>query len=1079
MKKLFRIVAVCFLVLSYAGGLDSIYALSTTGEEELDLEKDAVESESNEEKEVGTSEEEIQVLVEEELVSPLNEEIENGGEYKISEIFPDPALASFLANFYLGKDVEDNVTQLELDQISNLSINYAAEITDLTGLSYLRNLGDLYITDTNITSLAPISNLPALSSINLRNAGKAQSLAEMKNLPSLITVTINGPLIKTIGNLDGSFQLNYLRCEKGVLENIDGLQSQTELESLYLDDNQIVTTTGLANKPLLQVFSISKNKVVSLEPLKDSILLSNLWATNNKITTLDGLQSIVDLYWLDLSDNQITNIDAVASMNNLMTLKLSNNKIVSVEPIGGLMNLSDISLSDNQIQNVKGLENLEYISLLDLSNNCINDISAFSNPQDSIENLNLENNQLTSLNGIQGLENLFYLNASNNQLTDIDDISGLTLLTTLILSHNNIASVGILENMTNLNRVDMSYNQLENISFIQSFTGVYEIGYGDLNLSHNKIQSLAIFTTIYQDSTYNGMSMLDVSNNQIESIEELSFLSTNSNSIYQLNVSNNKLTSLAGIENSKITALNASYNAISDITILNSVTGLSNIILSNMELTKAAVLAVDWEFEYWIEIIDLSNNKIEQANEVYEHLLSLNAVISEIKLVGNMYDNFDFIVGRDFYKLDLSNTGFRDLELLSKANSIYILKLSNNGLTDVDMEKFSLLKEEVLVSISQLDISHNPITSLKFLRAYENSDMFGGNLSLIADYTNISTLDVETIAPLQIFNQWNGLFSVSLNHCNIKDISGFTGIVYDFKLGLDLSANHIYDITPLYANYADFLETQTMWGWEPSGKYVVANNQTISVDVKIQETDTILRYKNKILGLDKELIEPSYSSHHGTYEAPYLQWNVSQLPAPIVGGGTVYYQFNSQIMNFVPPTLKYNQGDPIFSYTGTVSINYALENDNPVINQYALIYHGNGHTGGQVPVDLTNYNLGASATVLAAGNMKRTGYTFKTWNTSADGKGDNYVGGAQITMQGNVNLYAIWEKNDSENPITPEIPLAPEIPTTSTPKLETTSPLTTPKTADGNHSTWLMLAIGTSLVATLVIINSYKKYRKQ
>ncbi len=67
------------------------------------------------------------------------------------------------------------------------------------------------------------------------------------------------------------------------------------------------------------------------------------------------------------------------------------------------------------------------------------------------------------------------------------------------------------------------------------------------------------------------------------------------------------------------------------------------------------------------------------------------------------------------------------------------------------------------------------------------------------------------------------------------------------------------------------------------------------------------------------------------------------------------------------------------------------------------------HHVGSGPVDGGSYASGASATLAASGSLARTGYSFATWNTAADGSGTSYAGGATLTMgSANATLYARW-----------------------------------------------------------------------
>ena len=77
-----------------------------------------------------------------------------------------------------------------------------------------------------------------------------------------------------------------------------------------------------------------------------------------------------------------------------------------------------------------------------------------------------------------------------------------------------------------------------------------------------------------------------------------------------------------------------------------------------------------------------------------------------------------------------------------------------------------------------------------------------------------------------------------------------------------------------------------------------------------------------------------------------------------------------------------------------------------------LTYHANGGSGADVTVNCTNNE---TVTVKAKDTFSRGGYTFKNWNTQADGQGTSFAPGAQVIVDniGSNDLYAIWDKNSS------------------------------------------------------------------
>lgn len=77
---------------------------------------------------------------------------------------------------------------------------------------------------------------------------------------------------------------------------------------------------------------------------------------------------------------------------------------------------------------------------------------------------------------------------------------------------------------------------------------------------------------------------------------------------------------------------------------------------------------------------------------------------------------------------------------------------------------------------------------------------------------------------------------------------------------------------------------------------------------------------------------------------------------------------------------------------------------------YTVTYFGNENTGGDVPVDVTQYIEGETVTVLGnVNNLEKTGYSFVNWNTDPNGLGDTYIQGPSLTMgDSDVKLYAYW-----------------------------------------------------------------------
>ena len=78
---------------------------------------------------------------------------------------------------------------------------------------------------------------------------------------------------------------------------------------------------------------------------------------------------------------------------------------------------------------------------------------------------------------------------------------------------------------------------------------------------------------------------------------------------------------------------------------------------------------------------------------------------------------------------------------------------------------------------------------------------------------------------------------------------------------------------------------------------------------------------------------------------------------------------------------------------------------------YSVTYDDNGATGGTVPADQEKIHDVGLILATNNGELIRTGYTFRGWNTQANGSGTDYAVGSSLTTNANTTLYAKWTAN--------------------------------------------------------------------
>ena len=78
---------------------------------------------------------------------------------------------------------------------------------------------------------------------------------------------------------------------------------------------------------------------------------------------------------------------------------------------------------------------------------------------------------------------------------------------------------------------------------------------------------------------------------------------------------------------------------------------------------------------------------------------------------------------------------------------------------------------------------------------------------------------------------------------------------------------------------------------------------------------------------------------------------------------------------------------------------------------HSVTYQGNGNSAGTAPIDPNTYLADSQVVILGnTGNLAKTNFRFKAWNTAADGSGQVCTPGSAFSMPNNaVTLFAIWE----------------------------------------------------------------------
>lgn len=224
--------------------------------------------------------------------------------------------------------------------------------------------------------------------------------------------------------------------------------------------------------------------------------------------------------------------------------------------------IENLEANEKEIVSLNGLEYAENLETLNLNDNQISNISSLSGLS-GLQELWLNDNQLSEIWALSDLENLHGLGLINNQIEDISPLYELNNLRGLGLSENEISDISSLSGLSNLSEIWLHNNHISDVSPLSELSNLER-----LSLSGNNISNISPLSGL------NNLALLNLHDNQISEIEALSDLSN----LEGLGLNDNQIediTPLSGLNNLGMLWLH--YNEISDVSPLSYLDNLQDL----------------------------------------------------------------------------------------------------------------------------------------------------------------------------------------------------------------------------------------------------------------------------------------------------------------------------------------------------------------------------------------------------------------------------------------------------------------------------------------------------------------------
>ena len=140
-------------------------------------------------------------------------------------------------------------------------------------------------------------------------------------------------------------------------------------------------------------------------------------------------------------------------------------------PQASLARLTELELSDEEITDLTGLEHATQLADLDLSYNQISDVTPLAHLTQLIY-LDLSDNQISDITPLAQLTQLTRLELDRNQINDISPLAQLTQLTELTLWENQISDISPLVGLSSLRWLSLTSNQIRDVALLTTFASL-------------------------------------------------------------------------------------------------------------------------------------------------------------------------------------------------------------------------------------------------------------------------------------------------------------------------------------------------------------------------------------------------------------------------------------------------------------------------------------------------------------------------------------------------------------------------------------------------------------------------------
>ncbi|GFN97682.1 leucine-rich repeat-containing protein 9 [Plakobranchus ocellatus] len=389
-------------------------------------------------------------------------------------------------------------------QVTTLNLD-GQHITKLSNLDRLENLQWASFNNNDLTRIEGLDNCSQLKELSLTNNCIAH-LEGLHKLMQLQVLDLSHNCLTTLdtGSLSQMTQLSSLSLESNCLSSIAGLQRNTALVELYIGNNNISNIREvfmLKSLPSLVILDMFGNPMVSeVENYRMFVIyhLRSLKALDGSAIEAQEGNMAKDMFGGRLTPDFVAEKLGHASFLEVRELDLPNCAIRTVDLGTGeqFINLRSVNLEHNNLSSFTGLIHLVNLRVLCLNYNHIECIVPKSKAAAGTQsnkrfgsNYPSKNTDYFAENCAPVLENLEVLHLGYNGIKDLASLqlSRLPSLKALFLQGNEITKVEGLDGLHDLRELVLDRNKIKSLS---EYSFLNQWNLQELHLEENRLRDL-------------------------------------------------------------------------------------------------------------------------------------------------------------------------------------------------------------------------------------------------------------------------------------------------------------------------------------------------------------------------------------------------------------------------------------------------------------------------------------------------------------------------------------------------------------------------------------------------------------